>query len=118
MNLLVAALHGAIALAQVHDVAVVVGEHLELDVPRPLEELLHVDVRVAEGGERLGLGDADGVQQRGVGVHDAHAAAAAAAGGLDDHGIADVLGDAEVLVGVASQGTVRARARRARRTPS
>ena len=32
-------------------------------------------------------------------MHDAHAAAATAAGGLDDHRVADVLGNAEVLVG-------------------
>ena len=33
-QLLVAALHGAVALAQVHDVAVLVAEDLDLDVPR------------------------------------------------------------------------------------
>ena len=49
-DLLVAALHRAVALAQVDDVAVSVGEHLDLDVARPLEELLHVDLVVAEGG--------------------------------------------------------------------
>src|ERR1700733_438817 len=108
-DLLVAALHGTVALAQVHHIAVVVGEHLELDVPGPLQELLHVHLGVAEGGERLRLGDADGVQQGGVGVHHAHAAPAAAAGGLDDHRIADVLGDAEVLVGVGPKGPIRAR---------
>ena len=107
-HFLVAALHRAVALAQVHHVAVVVGEHLELDVPRLLEKLLHVDLVVAEGRQRLGLRDADGIQQRGVGVHHAHAAAAAAAGGLDDHRIADVLGDAEVLVGVVAQRAVGA----------
>ena len=107
-DFLVAALHRAVALAQVHHVAVIVGEHLELDVPRLLEELLHVDLGIAEGGERLRLGHADGIQQRGVGVHHAHAAAAAAAGGLDDHRIADVLGDAEILVDVAAQRSVRA----------
>ena len=58
-HLLVAALHGAVALAQVDDVAVAVRQHLELDVPRPLQELLHVDLVVAEGGARLGARDAD-----------------------------------------------------------
>ena len=33
-HLLMAPLHGAVTLAQVDDVAVVVGEHLELDMPR------------------------------------------------------------------------------------
>ena len=63
-DLLVAALHRAVALAQMDDVAVVVGEHLELDVARPLEEFLHVDLVVAEGRARFGLRDGDRVQQR------------------------------------------------------
>ena len=117
-HLLVAALHGAVALAQVNDVAVRVGQHLELDVPRLLQEFLHVDLVVAEGGARLGAGDADGVQERGLGVHDAHAAAAAAAGGLDDHRIADVARDAQVLIRILARAGRRSRARRARRGPS
>ena len=44
-DLLVAALHGAVALAQPDRVAVkVVGQHLDLDVARVLQELLHVDL--------------------------------------------------------------------------
>jgi hypothetical protein len=45
----VAALHGAVALAEVDDVAVRVAEDLELDVARALEVLLDVDGAVAEG---------------------------------------------------------------------
>ncbi len=63
-DLLMAALQGAVALAEVHDVAVVVGEHLDLDVARLLQELLHVDLGVAEGRQRFALRDVDGVQQR------------------------------------------------------
>src|ERR1017187_9739600 len=48
-----AALDAALALAQAHYVAVLVGQHLELDVPRPLDELLHVQIAVAERGCRL-----------------------------------------------------------------
>src|ERR1700689_4752823 len=39
-------------------------------------------------------------------MHNAHAAAAAAARGLDDHRVADVLGDAEVLIRIFTQGPV------------
>ena len=56
-----AALDRALALAEVHDVAVVVAEDLELDVARVLEILLDVDVAVAEGGLGLAL---RGAQQR------------------------------------------------------
>ena len=48
-----AALDGAFALAQNLDVAVLVGQHLELDVARRLDELLHVDVGRREGGSAL-----------------------------------------------------------------
>ena len=47
-HLLVAALQGALALAQVDQVAVVVAQDLKLDVPRPLQVLFDVHRRVAE----------------------------------------------------------------------
>src|ERR1019366_9943237 len=61
-ELLVTTLDRAITLAQVHDVAVGVGEHLHLDVARLGQVALEIDRRVAEeplalaGGalERLG----------------------------------------------------------------
>ena len=79
-HLLMAALQRAVALAQMDDVPEIVREHLKLDVARPLQEFLHVHLIVAEGRARFGLRDADGVQKRGLAVHHAHAAAAAAAG--------------------------------------
>ena len=108
-DLLMAALHGAVAFAQVHHIAVIVGQHLKLDVPRLLEKLLHVDLIIAERRQRLGLRHANGVEQRRVGMHHPHAAAAAAARSLDDHRVADVLGDAEILVRVLAQRPVRSR---------
>ena len=97
-DLLVAPLHRAVALAQADDVAVVVADHLELDVPRPLEEFLHVDLVVAERRRRFRARHRDRAQQRAFGVHHAHAAAAAAARGLDDHRIADLARHAQVRV--------------------
>ena len=52
-HLLVAALRGAVALEEVHDVAVVVGEHLHLDVAAALDVLLDQDRVVAEGAGGL-----------------------------------------------------------------
>ena len=49
-DFLMAALHRAIALAEMDRVALAVGEHLDLDVARVLEEFLHVDLIVAERG--------------------------------------------------------------------
>ena len=65
-DLLVAALERALALAERPDPAVVVGEDLELDVPRALDELLEVDVGVLEA--RLGFprGAPEGVGDLGL----------------------------------------------------
>ena len=85
----------ALALAEVHHVAVMVADDLELDVARVLEVLLDVDVAVAEGGFGLALRGAEvGAELVGI-AHHAHAAAAAAGHRLDDDRVADALGDLE-----------------------
>ena len=55
-HLLVPALQAALTFAQVQDVAVGVGQHLDLDVAGPLDQLLHQQGRVAEGGQGLAAG--------------------------------------------------------------
>ncbi len=102
-HLLVAALHRAVALAKVDRVALAIGQHLDFDVARVLQELLHVDLIVAEGRLGLLLGHHDGVAQVRLGAHHAHAASAAAAGRLDDDGVADLARDAQVLLDVVAQ---------------
>ena len=77
-----AALQRAVALAEVDGVAVLVGQHLELDVARVAEVFFEVHGVVAEGRLGLAAGERNGVQQRRLGVHHAHALAAAAGGGL------------------------------------
>src|SRR4029077_16278575 len=104
---LVAPLHRAVALAEVNDVAVAVRQHLEFDVPRALQEFLHVHLVIAEGGVCLGARDADRVQERSVGVHHAHAAPAATARGLDNDRVADVTGDAQALIPVIPERAIR-----------
>jgi hypothetical protein len=108
-HLLVAPLHGAVALAQVHRIAVLVGQDLDFDVARVLEEFLHVHRRIAKRSTRLGLGHLHRIDQRRLGVHHAHAAPTAAARGLDDDRIAHRLGDAADLHRVVGQFAFRAR---------
>ena len=57
-----AALDRAVALAQVDDVALAVGQHLDLDVARVVQVALQVDGRV---GEEL-LAFAAGALERGL----------------------------------------------------
>ena len=54
------ALERAVALPEVDDVAVGVGEDLDLDVPGPVDVLLEVDAAVLEGGLGLVAGGLEG----------------------------------------------------------
>src|SRR5690606_15762740 len=58
-HLLVAALHGAVAMADPDGIAVIVAKHLEFHMARMLQEFLHVEFRLAEGAARLLAGDGD-----------------------------------------------------------
>ena len=101
-DLLVAALHRAIALVQVNHVAVLVAEDLHLDVLGARNVFFEEHGRIAEGafGFRLRLVEQAG-QVAGL-VHDAHAASAAAEGGLDDQRETDCLRDLQRLVAVGN----------------
>ena len=84
-QLLMAPLDRALALAEMDDRAVVIAEHLELDVARVLDVLLEVDVADAERRLRLALRGLERLAQLARRADDAHAAAAAAGDRLDDH---------------------------------
>ena len=90
-DLLVAALDGAVALADVDAVAVAVDDDLDLDVAVVLQPLLEVQRVVAEGGARLRAADGDGLLELPRRAHHAHAPAAAARRRLDQHRVADAL---------------------------
>ena len=92
-HFLIAALDRAFALAEINDVAVLVAQHLDLDVARIGDEFLDEHAVVAEGGLRLRLRPCEAFRHLGLGIGNAHALAAAAGGSLDHHRIADLLGD-------------------------
>ena len=96
-----APLGGAVALEQVHDAAVRVGEHLHLDVARALDQALDQQRAVAERGARLAPRGGERLRQLRGRAHDPHALAAAAGGGLDHQREADGAGRLrrELLVG-------------------
>ena len=89
-HLLVAALRRAVALEQMHGIAVIVAEYLDFDVPRLVDIFFDQHVIVAE--RRLGF--APRARQRFGEIvcklDPAHALAAAAGPRLDQHGIADL----------------------------
>src|SRR4029077_15134801 len=84
-QLLMTPLDGTFALAQAHHVAILVGEDLKLDMPWTLDELLHVEIAIAEGSSGLRLRRCEQAGELLFTAHNAHAAAAAPGRRLDDH---------------------------------
>jgi hypothetical protein len=75
-----------------------VAQHLDLDVPRLLDELLDEHAVVAEAVARLVAAGGEAFESLLVVEGDAQALAAAAGGRLDHHGVADVLGNGDGLL--------------------
>ena len=97
--LLVAALQRAIALAHMDGAALAIAEHLEFDVARFRQVFLDVDGIVAERRLGLVLRLTHQARQAGGIGNDLHAATAAARCCLDQHRIADVVGDLDCFLG-------------------
>src|SRR5438093_13096777 len=79
-----AALDGALALAQAYHVAVLVGQDLEFDMPGTLHELFHVEIAVTKSSSGFSLRGLEEAGQFFFAAHDTHAAPAAARRGFDD----------------------------------
>ena len=84
-DLLVAALKRAVPIAEAADAAVAIRRHLHFHMAGVGQELLHVDVRNAEGRLRLGLGAGEGFVDFVNVPNDAHAAPATTPGGFEQH---------------------------------
>jgi hypothetical protein len=89
-HFLVAALHGAVALEEMHQVAVRVAQDLHFDVPCLAHEFLEIDLVIAEAGLGLAARHRQQLRQLRVTLDDAHAAAATAPARLQHHRIADL----------------------------
>ncbi len=97
-DFLMAALDGAIAFEEMHQVAVLIAEQLHFDVPRPPDILFEKDVGHAEGGAGLAAGLLEGVEESFGLLGNAHAASATAHGRLDDDRITEAVRDGSGLV--------------------
>ena len=96
-QLLMPALNGTVPLAEMDDIAVLVGQDLDLDMPGPIAIFLDIDVGITEPGLGLGAGGGKGIGQRRRRMNDLHPPSAAAGSGLDDDRIADFRCDALTL---------------------
>ena len=97
-QLLMAALDGAVALAEVDDIAVRVREHLHLDVARVDDELLDIDVGVREVRLPLPLRALERLLGVTGGLDDLHPLATAAGSSLDQERVAELLAEREELL--------------------
>ena len=102
-------LHGAVALSQIDSVTLAVSQYLDLDVTRILQVFLHIHHVVVESGFRFRFGHGDGLRQLSIAAHDAHTATAAAAGGFDNHRVANAFCMSAVNVHIFAQRAVRTR---------
>ena len=94
-NFLVATLHGAVAFAEVDDIAVHIGHDLELDVVGIFDEFFEINGGVSERFVGFVSGGMVTGDERAIVVGGAHSAATATSGGFDHHGIAHGSGDLE-----------------------
>ena len=90
-NFLMAALHGAIALVQMQQLAMLVAENLHFQMTRASKIFLEEDGTIAEGRTRFTLGFLQQALELGGIVDDPHATPASTHGGLDHQGIANFL---------------------------
>src|SRR5437762_6189950 len=84
-----APLDRALALEEVHGVAMRIGEHLDFDVPRPLDQPLDIERAVAESALCLAARGGNGFRNGAGLARDAHAFAATAGRRLDEDRISD-----------------------------
>ncbi len=99
-DLLMPALQRAIALAQMHRIALPVAQHLDFNMPRHHQIFLDIDFFIAEGRLGFGLRRAQGIFHLGIIAGNLHAAPAAAGRCLDDDRIADLAGNALALIDI------------------
>ena len=99
-DLLIASLQRAVALTQMHHVAVFVTQHLDLDVFRIHQELLHEDIIIAEGLLRFALDEIELDAHIFLTVTAAHTASAAAGSRFQNDRKTEFIGNLHGFVGI------------------
>ena len=102
-----ATLQTAVAFAEMQRLAFPVGQDLEFNMAGAFDVFFDVDDRIGKRALRFRPGRVVALDEAGVVVRHPHPASAAAAGGLDDHGVADFPGDFQRFL-LVLDGTVAA----------
>src|SRR5687767_13200158 len=90
-------------LPKMNHMAVVIRDNLHLDMPWPLDVLLKINARIAEGRLGLGLGLLNRRLEYEIIRRDAHPFSAAAGCRFDQHGKANLVSDADGIAFVRQQ---------------
>ena len=96
-NFLIAPLHRAVALVQMHQIAMRIAQDLHLDVTRATHELLQVQLIVAEGCFGLASRHRQQFGELGIALDHAHAASAPAPARLEHDRVADLVRQARAF---------------------
>ena len=88
-ELLISALERAVTLAEVNDRAVLIGEQLDLDVPRPLHEPFDVQPTVSEPGLGFRRSGIEPLLELTFVAHEHHPTPASPCGRLEQYGVTD-----------------------------
>ena len=88
---------------QVDEIAVIVAEDLHLDMARAPDQLLKIDLVVAERGQAFAPRGLDPVGELGLVLDLAHAASAAAPARLEHDGKADLAGETRGLLHIVGE---------------
>ena len=96
-DFLVATLHRAVALIQMHELAVGVAEYLHLHVPCLPHELLEIHLIVTEGGLGFSTRKRQQLRELRVALDDTHTSPAASPARLQHHWITNTGGEAHAL---------------------
>src|SRR3954462_7746923 len=100
------ALERAVPAPEPYRVAVPIGQHLDLDMARMVQELLGIDLGIAEGAACFLTGQCESVGKTALLCDDPHAASATAARRLQDYRIADLRRDAPDGIGIIRECSV------------
>ncbi len=114
-HLLVATLDRAFALAEIENIAMLVAQHLDLDMPRILDEFLDEHAVVAKARQPLALGRLESLTHVLLAVRQPHPLAAAAGRSLHHHRITDLARDPHRLVGIGNLAEIARHHRHPRR---
>ncbi len=106
-HLLVSTLNRAVSLIEMNDMPMLVGEDLDFDMLRSIDEFFDEDLVISKRAARFSARRLEGLDEFGLARNGAHPAPAAAARSLDHDRVADLGRHAQALGGIGDRRRTR-----------